>query len=177
MLMDEAIERAAELAASRPRHLLGLVGPPGVGKSTLSALIQERVGDAMVVVGMDGFHLANAELCRLDRRERKGAPDTFDVDGYVSLLNRLRNQKSALYAPRFDRDIEESIGSAVLVEPSVSLVITEGNYLLHDDSGWSEVRPQLDEVELLAAEVGGIDRMRIDQHGVDAGAAEHRGRE
>jgi len=146
MLMDEAIERAAELAASRPRHLLGLVGPPGVGKSTLSALIQERVGDAMVVVGMDGFHLANAELCRLDRRERKGAPDTFDVDGYVSLLNRLRNQKSALYAPRFDRDIEESIGSAVLVEPSVSLVITEGNYLLHDDSGWSEVRPQLDEV-------------------------------
>ncbi len=100
----------------------------------------------MVVVGMDGFHLANAELLRLGRRERKGAPDTFDVDGYVSLLTRLRSQSSALYAPRFDRDLEESIGSAVLVQPSVPLVVTEGNDLLYDRFGWGAVRPVLNEV-------------------------------
>jgi len=146
MLMDEAVDRATERAALGSRQLLGLVGPPGVGKSTLSALIQQRAGDAMVVVGMDGFHLANAELYRLDRRDRKGAPDTFDVDGYAALLARLRAQSGPLYAPRFDRELEESIGSAVRIEPSVSLVVTEGNYLLHDEFGWGGVRRLLDEV-------------------------------
>ena len=90
--------------------------------------------------------LANTELLRLGRRDRKGAPDTFDVDGYVTLLARLRGQSSALYAPRFDRDLEESIGSAVLVEPSVPLVVTEGNYLLYDRFGWGAVKGVLDEV-------------------------------
>lgn len=142
----EATERAAELARDGRRRLLGLVGPPGAGKSTLSAALQARLGESMVVVGMDGFHLANAELLRLGRRERKGAPDTFDVDGYVTLLARLRGQSSALYAPRFDRDLEESIGSAVLVEPSVLLVVTEGNYLLYDRFGWGAVQGVLDEV-------------------------------
>lgn len=144
--MGEAVEAAAKLATQGERTLLGLVGPPGVGKSTLSALIQQQVGAAMVVVGMDGFHLANAELIRLGRRDRKGAPDTFDVDGYLTLLRRLRHQDEALYAPVFDRDLEESIGSAVLVEPTVPLVVTEGNYLLHDQHNWGAVRAALDEV-------------------------------
>ncbi|MCW3158462.1 nucleoside/nucleotide kinase family protein [Micropruina sonneratiae] len=146
MLLTEAVEVAAALAGRGDRTLLGLVGPPGVGKSTLSAVLADRLGPAMVVVGMDGFHLANAELLRLGRRDRKGAPDTFDVDGYVALLGRLRRQTAPLYAPRFDRDLEESIGSAVPVEPGVPLVVTEGNYLLHDEGGWDAVRPLLDEV-------------------------------
>ena len=146
MQLDEALDRAAALATSGRRRLLGLVGPPGVGKSTLSAALQQRLGEAMIVVGMDGFHLANAELIRLGRRDRKGAPDTFDVDGYVALLTRLRSQPGPVYAPRFDRDLEESIGSAVLVPPQVPLVVTEGNYLLYDEHGWGAVRPVLDEV-------------------------------
>ncbi len=146
LTLADAVDRASALAASGERRLLGLVGPPGAGKSTLSAVLAERVGDRMVVAGMDGFHLANAELIRLGRRDRKGAPDTFDVDGYVTLLRRLREQQQPLYAPRFDRDLEESIGSAVLIEPDIPLVVTEGNYLLFDEHGWDAVRPELDEV-------------------------------
>jgi len=112
----------------------------------------------MVVVGMDGFHLANEELERLGRRHRKGAPDTFDVDGYVTLLRRLQHQDGPLYAPRFDRDLEESIGSAILVQPDVPLVVTEGNYLLHDEFGWSAVRDLLDETWYL--ELDGEERRR-----------------
>ncbi len=158
LTLAHAVDRASELAASGERRVLGLVGPPGAGKSTLSAVLAERVGARMIVAGMDGFHLANAELIRLGRRDRKGAPDTFDVDGYVTLLRRLRRQDHPLYAPLFDRDLEESIGSAVLIEPEVPLVVTEGNYLLFDENGWGAVRSELDEVWYL--QVDDVERRR-----------------
>ena len=91
---------------------------------------------------MDGFHLADAELRRTGRRDRKGAPDTFDRAGYAALLGRLRREPGTVYAPAFDRAIEDSIAAAVAVPASVPLVVTEGNYLLL----WPEIRPLLDEV-------------------------------
>jgi pantothenate kinase len=150
--LDELVDRARTLAAAGSRRILGIVGAPGAGKSTVSDTLAAALGDQAVIVGMDGFHLDNPELVRLGRRDRKGAPDTFDVDGYVALLARLatsgRTEDSpgaAVYAPRFDRSLEVSIGSAVLVRPEVPLVITEGNYLLFDDHGWDGVAEHLDE--------------------------------
>ena len=95
---------------------------------------------------MDGFHLANDELVRLGRLDRKGAPDTFDAGGFVHLLRRLHDDDEAVvYAPRFDRSLEESIGSAVPVPAAVPLLIVEGNYLLYDEPGWNDVAGLLDE--------------------------------
>ncbi|WP_082043139.1 nucleoside/nucleotide kinase family protein [Rhodococcus sp. MEB064] len=134
------------------RRIVGVTGAPGAGKSTFCALLTAALGGDAVLVGMDAFHLADEELTRLGRRDRKGAPDTFDVDGYVNLLRRLRSQTTeTVYAPRFDRSLEAAIGGAVAVSPSTPLVITEGNYLLLDDLSaggfrWSDVRPELDEV-------------------------------
>jgi pantothenate kinase len=96
---------------------------------------------------MDGFHLAGSELARLGRAGRKGSPDTFDADGYVALLRRLRATPTTdVYAPEFRREIEEPVAGAVLVSASTALVVTEGNYLLLDDPPWSPVRDLLDEV-------------------------------
>ena len=146
LALDELIDRARLLAEKSTRSVLGIVGAPGAGKSTLCAALTAALGSLTVVVGMDGFHLANNELERLSRRDRKGAPDTFDVDGYVALLRRLRTQQTdVIYAPLFDRQLEESIGSAVPVMRETRLVITEGNYLLLSDGGWAEVRSCLDE--------------------------------
>lgn len=145
--VDELVARARALASTGSRRLLGITGAPGAGKSTLCAALLEALGADAVLVGMDGFHLADAELIRLGRRDRKGAPDTFDVDGYIVLLGRLREQSSrVIYAPVFDRGLEESIGGAVPVNIDTPLVITEGNYLLHDHGGWADVRDCLDEV-------------------------------
>lgn len=149
--LDDLVARARNLAATGERRLLGLAGTPGAGKSTVSDALLAALGSDAVLMGMDGFHLANEELERLGRRDRKGAPDTFDVEGYVALLDRLR-AGHAVYAPRFDRGLEESIGSAVLVPADVPLVITEGNYLLHDDFGWDAVASRLDEVWFLDIE-------------------------
>ena len=142
------LARIEALLADGRRKLLGLVGAPGSGKSTIAlALLQAFAGRAQVVP-MDGFHLANVELQRLGRAGRKGAPDTFDGAGYVALLRRLREQgvDEIVYAPEFRREIEEPIAGAIAVLPQTQLVITEGNYLLLEDGPWAGAAPLLDEV-------------------------------
>ena len=140
------LERARRLVASGRRRILGIVGPPGGGKSTVARLVVAQLGAAAALVPMDGFHLAQAELVRLGRRDRMGAPDTFDADGYVALLRRLRDATdSVVYAPEFRREIEEPIAGAIAIPRSVPLVVTEGNYLLLEHGGWDGVRALLDE--------------------------------
>jgi pantothenate kinase len=145
LTVEEAIERASALAAAG-RALLGIAGCPGAGKSTLSDAITGTVHSS-VVVPMDGFHMLNEDLVRLGRRNRKGAPDTFNANAYVALLERVRRQRSEVVtAPRYDRAASAPIPDAIVVDPDVALVITEGNYLLLDQSPWAGVRPLLDEV-------------------------------
>jgi pantothenate kinase len=119
---------------------------PGSGKSTLARRVTDELGPAAVYVPMDGFHLANHELLRLGRRDRKGALDTFDAAGFVHLLERLHAvEPDVVYAPSFLRDIEEPIAGWIPVSPDTPLVVTEGNYLLVANGAWSRVRPLLDE--------------------------------
>ena len=146
---EGALQRITEsLNRSTDRYLIGIVGKPGAGKSTLSAyLLEELHSSEVTVVPMDGYHLSNAVLQALGRADRKGAPDTFDVAGFASLLQRIRNEKSAdIYYPVFDRSIEESIAAQGVVTKETKVVIVEGNYLLHDSGGWEEIAELLDEL-------------------------------
>ncbi|WP_322920139.1 nucleoside/nucleotide kinase family protein [Nocardioides renjunii] len=145
------VDRAAGLVDRPGRVVLGITGPPGAGKSTLASLLLDSLRshlgpDAVGHLPMDGFHLADVQLERLGRRDRKGAPDTFDVDGYVAALRRLHDEPDGtLYVPGFERDLEQPIAAAIAIEPSARLVMTEGNYLLLTGDGWERVRPLLAE--------------------------------
>jgi pantothenate kinase len=143
------VDRAGRLAAAGGRRVLGITGPPGAGKSTLAERVVAALGpDVARLVGMDGFHYAQAELVRLGRADRKGAPDTFDADGFAALLERLRSSEDdVVYAPVFRREIEEPIACAVPVPREVPLVVTEGNYLLL----WERIPRLLDECWYIAA--------------------------
>jgi pantothenate kinase len=144
-----AVERLQRLLALGGRRLLGLVGPPGAGKSTLAeALHRALPAGQSQVVPMDGYHLANVSLARLGRADRKGAPDTFDADGFVALLQRLRTPAGVetVYAPEFRREIEEPIAGAIPIEAHIPLLIVEGNYLLMNEGPWARVAGLLDEV-------------------------------
>ena len=143
----QLLERARDLAARPGRAMLGITGPPAAGKSTLAARLRDELGEAAAYVPLDGFHLAHELLAQRGMAERKGAPDTFDAAGYVALLRRLRDPgDGVVYAPRFDRAIEDSIANAIGVPPDVPLVITEGNYLLLRSGPWAQVAGLLDEV-------------------------------
>jgi pantothenate kinase len=141
------VQRVQKLLAAGQRTILGLVGAPGAGKSTLAQALLKTYEGVAQVVPMDGFHLANVELQRLGRAHRKGAPDTFDSAGYVALLQRLRCQGSeeVIYAPEFRREVDESIAGAIPIFPQTKLLIAEGNYLMLEDDNWNQVPELLDE--------------------------------
>ncbi len=142
----QLLGRARDLVARPGRAILGIAGPPAAGKSTLAARLRDELGGAVACVPLDGFHLAHRLLAERGMAERKGAPDTFDAAGYVALLQRLRDPgEGIVYAPRFDRSIEDSIANAIAVPPDVPLVITEGNYLLLRSGPWAQVAALLDE--------------------------------
>jgi len=112
MSFAELIVRARALATAGSRRILGITGPPGAGKSTLAEAVAAQLAIVAVLVPMDGYHLSNAELDRLERRARKGAPDTFDAAGYVALLSRIKAaEDDVVYAPAFRREVEEAISS------------------------------------------------------------------
>ena len=162
--VDDLVELARRLAAPGRRRILGIAGAPGAGKSTLAAQLVDALGGLAVLVPMDGFHLAQRELERLGRADRKGAPDTFDAAGYVALLRRVRTGDERVYAPTFVRDIEEPIANALPIDPSVPLVITEGNYLLLDDGPWSAVRALLDEAWFITVDDATRQKWLIARH-------------
>jgi pantothenate kinase len=141
VVSEQLTERTKTLLAGEGRVILGITGPPGSGKSTLAS----RLGG--VLIPMDGFHLADAELTRLGRLHRKGAIDTFDGYGYLALLQRIRAEPSHMvYAPAFDREFEQPIAGSIPVPPEARLAVTEGNYLLDDEPPWPSVREVLSEV-------------------------------
>ncbi|ANS70052.1 hypothetical protein SLINC_7828 [Streptomyces lincolnensis] len=149
---DDLLIRARSLAPDGRRAVLGIAGSPGAGKTTLAERLVRALnadGEPWVAhVPMDGFHLADVELERLGLRDRKGAPQTFDAFGYAALLRRLRVQgdDEVVYAPGFERVLEQPIAGAIAVSPSARLVVTEGNYLLLGTGAWGRVRAEVDEV-------------------------------
>ncbi len=166
MTLQELAERAVGLvgrdAERAERAVVGITGAPGSGKSTLGEHLAAAVaalGVAVVRVPMDGFHLADDELVRLRRRDRKGAIDTFDVDGYASVLRRARTTLArTVYAPDFDRTLEQPVAGSIPVLPEARLVITEGNYMLSPDPAWRRVRELCDEVWF--CQIDGEERLR-----------------
>lgn len=147
--LDDLARRAWSLVPDGGRAVVGITGSPGAGKTTLATAVAARVDELAggtggtplaVHVPMDGFHLSNATLDRLGLRDRKGAVETFDGWGFVALLRRLLVETDhTVYAPGFDRGVDEGVTGQVAVPASARLVVVEGNYLLVDAEPWAQV--------------------------------------
>lgn len=178
-LLDPAVlaplvARARGLVREGRRAVLGLAGAPGAGKTTLAEALVAALridpppglgSDGVAHLPMDGFHLADVQLDRLGLRERKGAPETFDGGGYLAVLDRVRRETDrTVYAPGFERDLEQPIAAAVAILPGARLVVTEGNYLLLDEEPWEAVRALLDEVWFVDVSEGLRQRRLVRRH-------------
>lgn len=144
-------ELAAELVVDGRRAILGIAGGPGAGKTTFTEQLLAQLRcthpDGWVAhLPMDGFHIADVQLVRLGSADRKGAQDTFDGLGYAHLLHRVRTEPdSTIYAPGFERTIEQPVAAALVIPPQARLVVTEGNYLLLDQEPWRTARAELEQ--------------------------------
>jgi pantothenate kinase len=157
------------------RRVVGIAGPPGAGKTTLvegllaGASDDDRLRGRVAHVPMDGFHLRDAELVRLGRRDRKGAPDTFDPAAYAAVLADLRRSpRLVVAAPAFDHAVGEPAPGGVTVDRTADVVLTEGNYLLLEQPSWRAVRDLLDEVWFCALD-DAVRRDRLVSRHVQAG--------
>ncbi len=160
--MPTLAERAHALAMRPGRTLLGIVGAPGAGKSTLAAALHEAVPGS-VVVPMDGFHLPTVRLSESGLVAERGTPRTFDAVGYLALLRRLRTI-GAMRAPAFDRSVEGPVAEAIDIPADAPLVITEGNYLLLESPPWSFIKGLLDATWFVEVDEGERLRRLIARH-------------
>jgi len=162
--------RALALAPTGGRAIVGVAGSPGSGKTTLARHVADRVNElagagTAVHLPMDGFHLANATLDALGRHDRKGAIDTFDGWGFAALLQRVLTETgNPVYAPAFERTVDEPVAGSIAVPPATRIVVVEGNYLLIDADPWSRIPALL--AESWFVETPEDERMRrlVDRH-------------
>ncbi len=130
------------------RFLVAIAGPPAAGKSTLAEALNNHLngltGLRSVVIPMDGFHLDNDLLDSLELRHRKGAPETFDLEGFAHLLQRLGRPDQPIYYPIFDRALDKAIAGKGVVHSDHQVILVEGNYLLLDEQPWSRLKTLFD---------------------------------
>ncbi len=158
------------------RKLIAIAGPPAAGKSTVAEAVTQALGPTATLVPMDGFHFSNAILDARDLRARKGAPETFDLAGFKALMSRLMVE-GEVAVPTFDRALDSSIGSSVLVEPVHDLIVVEGNYLLLDEDGWRDLAGHWNMSVFLSVPFETLETRLVQRwldHGMDEDAARHR---
>ena len=152
------------------RYLLGVTGSPAAGKSTFSlqlvAAINKQAGnDVAIVVPMDGFHLSNEELDRINMRHLKGIPETFNGSAFVELIQSLKlGTDKPVFGPAFDRSIESTVENAIEVTPKHKIVVVEGNYLLIEEEPWARLQALFNEIWFLSVAMDELMPRLIDRH-------------
>ena len=142
-IAGEIIARAGE----NKRVLVAIAGPPGAGKSTIADNLAEALqamGETAAVLPMDGFHMDDGILRERHLLPRKGAPETFDVRGFIDIVRAIKAGDQDVLVPVFDRRRELAIAAARIVFKEDRFVLAEGNYLLLDQAPWNGLQGLFD---------------------------------
>lgn len=171
MNIQDIILQIENLALSGQRILVGVAGPPASGKSTLAEQLSDKI-DKSILVPMDGFHLDNTELDQMGTRDRKGAPFTFDADGFISMINKIKIGIEKVDVPEFDRSLDSVVFKGLSVDETHKIIIIEGNYLFLDEDPWRALHPLFDLTVFLSPELS-IIKSRLIQRWLEHGYSQH----
>ena len=127
--------------SDKNRYFIALSGPPASGKSTISEKLANDLSAKEYnssILQMDGFHYDDLILKEKKLLLKKGAPETFDVMGLINFVSRLQKEDEVVI-PIFDRSLELSRSSAVIISKNTKVIIVEGNYVLLNSYPWREL--------------------------------------
>lgn len=182
-LLAAEVKAALDLLAATeaPRRVtLGYAGPPGGGKSTVTEALRDAINAAAgrrvaAIVPMDGFHLHNDILDARRLRDRKGAPETFDSQGFVDLLARVRAGEAPLPVPIFAHNQDNPVPGGIILNAEDRIALVEGNYLYMQSMAWPRVPPLLDRCVFLSVDRDECRRRLVPRH-IAAGKTEEHAR-
>lgn len=176
---------ARVLAAVRARHVPGrrlmvaIAGPPASGKSTLATELVDTLNDgagagSAALLPMDGYHLDNRILEQKGLLPRKGAPESFDADGFCRMVALVRAAHGDVVHPIFDRNADLAVAGAAIIARSAEVVVIEGNYLLLGDEPWRGAQANYDLTVFVAPAMPALSERLVERwlcHGHDRDAA------
>ena len=178
-LINKLVTELLETLSNSPdkdRYLLGITGCPAAGKSMLAGKLTDEINfrtgdDLAAVVPMDGFHLPNSILKERSLAKVKGAPETFDADSFVELINRLYEfPDQSIMCPAYDRRTHDPVENAITIQPGNRLIIVEGNYLLLNISPWNTIHTKMNEVWYIDAPLQTVKERLFHRH-ISGGAS------
>ncbi|MCF6327470.1 MAG: nucleoside/nucleotide kinase family protein [Devosiaceae bacterium] len=124
------------------RIIVAIAGAPAAGKTTIASdlcdMLNQKSAGSAAILAMDGFHFDNSVLKARGILAKKGAPQTFDADGFTAALERVRAGNQNVAIPVFDRQMDLSRSGASVIDAAVEIIIVEGNYLLLEHSQWAQ---------------------------------------
>ncbi len=174
--LETIAEDVLRRAEGRSRFIVAIAGPPGAGKSTLADALCDALlarGETAAVLPMDGFHMDNGILEGRGLLPRKGAPETFDVRGFLDIVSAVRRGGQEVLVPVFDRSREIAIASARAIAPETRFILAEGNYLLLDEVPWTTLSKSFDVTIFVGPSVDVLEerlRKRWQGYGLDEAA-------
>lgn len=167
MNIKDLVQQIESVAKGKHRTLVGIAGPPASGKSTLAKQISDHI-DHSLLVPMDGFHLENSVLDKMGNRDRKGAPFTFDAEGFIAMITEIKTGSSIVNVPEFDRELDQVVYNGLQVNKTHNIIIIEGNYLFLDETPWRQLHPLFDFSILLSPDLNTI-KSRLIQRWLEHG--------
>lgn len=123
---------ASSIAGSRRTDaattIVGLTGGVAAGKTTiadeLARLLEDEHGLSAVVVSTDGFLFPTARLAAMGILDRKGFPESYDVDAVHRFLDDVRAGRTAT-VPVYDHLVYDIVDAETSVE-RVDVLLFEG---------------------------------------------------